>query len=121
MMKHNKLILSLVCMLLCVFYVSDACADADQIFTTMGEKTGNFAQGLRKIALVMGAFGIVMFTFLAICGKINFKHLGYITICLFFLSGTAALIEYITTDGGKKIELPTEFTNGDKYEAASRL
>jgi hypothetical protein len=40
---------------------------------------------------------------------------------LFFLSGTAALIEYITTDGGKKIELPTEFKNGDKYEAASRL
>lgn len=65
------------------------------VFHGIAERTGVFAEGLRKLAYVISGFGIVMFTFLAICGKINFKHLGYIFISLFFLSGMGALITYV--------------------------
>lgn len=65
------------------------------VFDTLAERTGSFAQGFRNLAMVLSGFGIIMFTFLAICGKINFKHLGYIFISLFFLSGVGALIVYI--------------------------
>lgn len=120
MKRSNIFILWTLCLVFCVAYVADANADAGEIFTTMAEKTGSFAQGFRRIALVLGAFGIIMFTFMAICGKINFKHLGYITICLFFLGGTAALIEYITTNDGRA-ELPTTFKNGDTYTRSANI
>ena len=115
------------------FFVSDASAyelpevvvvghahggSGGAIFDTLAEKTGGFAQKFRRLAMVMGAFGIVMFTFMAICGKINFKHLGYIVICLFFVAGTASLISYIAEDP----ELPTSFDAGtDTYQRASSI
>lgn len=98
------------------------------LFKTLSSKTVTFAKGLQEVAFVLGGFGVVMFTFLAICGKINFKHLGYIMICLFFLSGTGLMISYLT--GGKansslgelkRFAEPTSFTTtgaGDTFRQA---
>lgn len=90
------------------------CSDASAaVFGELAKKTGIFAEGLRKLAYVISGFGIIMFTFLAICGKINFKHLGYIFISLFFLSGMGALITYAK---GGNTELVYKFN--DTYVAA---
>ena len=69
---------------------------SDNIFDFFSGRARDFAIGLQNIAFCLGGFGIVMFTFLAICGKINFKHLGYIFISLFLLSGTGLFISYWT-------------------------
>ncbi|MCM1323712.1 MAG: hypothetical protein NC218_06085 [Acetobacter sp.] len=76
-----------------LFFNNEAYADAG-VFDDLANRTGKFAEDLRKLAYVISGFGIIMFTYLAICGKINFKHLGYIFISLFFLSGMGALITY---------------------------
>jgi len=97
-----------------MFICGEAAAD---IFDTLSIKTTNFAKGLRNIAYVISGFGIIMFTFLAISGKINFKHLGYISISLFILAAMGAFIDYTTYGlGVDKKELSAEF--GDTYQNA---
>ena len=88
---RNKFVLGFLCVAAFMLISGDASA---AVFGELAKKTGVFAEGLRKLAYVISGFGIIMFTFLAICGKINFKHLGYIFISLFFLSGMGALITY---------------------------
>lgn len=88
------------------------------VFEALADRTGSFAQGFRGLAMVLSGFGIIMFTFLAICGKINFKHLGYIFICLFFLSGVGALIVYIA-DVPPELVFAGDFTrNSDTVDRA---
>lgn len=92
MAKSKKmLVLCLLCFFMCIISY-DAKAD---VFGTFSVRALDFAIGLRGFAFVLSGFGIIMFTWMAIFGKINFKHLGYIYICLFFLSGVGLLINYI--------------------------
>jgi hypothetical protein len=92
MLQNRKiLILCLLCFFLCLISY-DAQAD---VFGKFSTRALNFAVGLRGFAFVLSGFGIIMFTWMAIFGKINFKHLGYIYICLFMLSGVGLLINYI--------------------------
>ena len=99
------------------------------IFGTLSLRTITAARGLQQVAFAFGGFGVIMFTFLAICGKINFKHLGYIFICMFMLSGAGWIISYMTggaADGNlgslKGYAKPASFTSegvGDSYERAA--
>lgn len=111
--KLKILILGLLCISFSMFICGEAAAD---IFETLSLKTTNFAKGLRNIAYVISGFGIIMFTFLAISGKINFKHLGYISISLFILAAMGAFIDYITKDTEARTSLSAEF--GDTYQNA---
>lgn len=88
------------------------------IFNSLADSTTNFAVGFRNFAYVISGFGIIMFTFLAISGKINFKHLGYIVICLFMLSAVGSLIVYFTDGAPTKAGLQLEGAGafGKKYE-----
>ncbi len=88
-------------------------AEAAGVFDTLRERTTVFATKLRVLAYAISCFGIVMFTFLAISGKINFKHLGYIFISLFMLSATGAIIDYFS---GSHAKLETNFN--DTYTRA---
>ena len=93
MAKSKKMfVLCLLCFLMCIISYD---AKAANVFGTFSGRALNFAIGLRGFAFVLSGFGIIMFTWMAIFGKINFKHLGYIYICLFFLSGVGLLINYI--------------------------
>lgn len=123
-MTKNQKIIFFMLLFLVAFVSVDALAfggggsgtsgvQAPEMFKELAKRTGKFAEGLRRFAMILSAFGIVMFTFLAICGKINFKHLGYIFMCLFFLSGVGAMIVYIK--GGNK-DLTYEFK--DTYTKA---
>ena len=96
MLKSRKIfIINCLVMLVTVLISNVAYARGGAVFGDLSERTADFAIGLRNFAYVFSGFGIIMFTFLAICGKINFKHLGYIVLCLFFLSGVGALLDYI--------------------------
>lgn len=97
-MKIKSKIVALSLLLIACVFAGCSDAYAAPVFHSLAIKTGQFAEGLRKLAYVISGFGIIMFTFLAICGKINFKHLGYIMVSLFFLSGMGALITYVKGD-----------------------
>lgn len=108
-------------MLLIAFIVvllNSSFAYSADIFDTMAGNATNFAVGLRNFAYVISGFGIIMFTFLAISGKINFKHLGYIVLCLFFLSAVGSLIVYITNGGSTRAGLNLESKFGTAYKNA---
>ncbi len=75
---------------------SEGVGVSSNIFDFFSGRAINFAVGLRNVAFCLAGFGIIMFTFLAISGKINFKHLGYIFISLFLLSGVGLFISYWT-------------------------
>ena len=111
-MKRVKKISLFFIKVLVLSFIFSLEAKAD-IFDTLSDKTITFAVGLRNLAYVISSFGIIMFTFLAICGKINFKHLSYIAISLFFMSGVGSLIDYVTDDD---MSLTTEFR--DTYQGA---
>jgi hypothetical protein len=97
-----------------VIICQDAHAD---IFDSLSQKAISFAVNLRYLAYVLSGFGIIMFTYLAISGKINFKHLGYISISLFILAAMGALIDYVTTNDRNKLTYSTKFS--DTYKKAS--
>ncbi len=112
-MNGNKkiLVLSLLCIVFTIMFCNTALADEDgDVFKALRDKTSAFAIQLRVLAYVISCFGIIMFTFLAISGKINFKHLGYIFISLFMLSATGAIIDYFS---GSHAHLESKF--GDTY------
>ena len=113
---RNKIKLIAWCFLLIgfsMFVCGEASAD---IFDSLSDRTTAFAKGLRNIAYVISGFGIIMFTFLVISGKINFKHLGYISLSLFILATMGATIDYITAKSEAPTRLSSEFK--DTYEKA---
>ncbi len=97
-----------VCILVLFLMSGETMAAEVTVLETIRAKTASFARQLRIFAYAISCFGIVMFTFLAISGKINFKHLGYIFISLFMLSATGAIIDYFT---GSHARLETEFND----------
>ena len=102
-MNRNKkiLVLSLLCIVFTIMFCNTALADEDGgVFKALRDKTSAFAIQLRVLAYVISCFGIIMFTFLAISGKINFKHLGYIFISLFMLSAIPATLLFTLTSYG---------------------
>jgi len=112
MTRKGKIVL---CCLLVVAFVFVLCPDASaDVFEELKKRSVSFSKHLRILAYAISGFGIIMFTFLAICGKINFKHLGYIFISLFMLSGTGALIDYFS---GSHANLKSEFN--DTYTKAA--
>lgn len=98
----------------------------DEIFSFFSSKAINFAIGFRNVAFCLAGFGIVMFTFLAISGKINFKHLGYIFISLFMLSGVGLFISYWTGGSAELGDLagyarPASFTTGSVGDSYNNI
>jgi hypothetical protein len=114
-----KTLFLMICLFLVIGISSDAYA-AD-VFTKLSTKTRDFAKGLRYLAYSISGFGIIMFTFMAIGGKINFKHLGYIFMCLFFLSGVGALITYVSDYSGEDSNLAFNDTYKDALSAEGNL
>jgi len=97
MSKSQKIfILSILCFVVALCVSGNAYAAEGGVFGAFSERTTSFARQLRSFAFILSGFGIIMFTWAAICGKINFKHLGYIMISLFIVSGVGLLISYIT-------------------------
>ncbi len=99
-MKSIKKYISLLLYLL-ILSISFSCEAQADVLAVLKGKTLTFAVQLRVFAYVIACFGIVMFTFLAISGKINFKHLGYIFISCFLLASVGGVIDYFTGGNAK--------------------
>ena len=106
--KNKKIILFCVLCAICLVAFCGVSVADDGVFSALKEKTSGFVRQLRVLAYAISCFGIVMFTFLAISGKINFKHLGYIFISLCMLSVTGGIIDYFS---GGHASLSTEFND----------
>lgn len=118
MLKSKKLF-AINCLVLLFTLITCNPAYADgAVFQGLSDYATNFAVGFKYFAYVLSGFGIIMFTFLAIFGKINFKHLGYIVLCLFFLSGVGALIDYILDADGKYVIGNQTYKFNDTYTRA---
>ncbi len=104
--KMKYITVFVLCICFSMFFCVNAYAD---IFDSLSGKASIFAQHLRNLAYVISGFGIIMFTFMAIFGKISFKHLGYISISLFILSAMGALIDYVATNDRSKLKYEREF------------
>lgn len=89
--KYTLLLLCLFVMTIIFSHEAEA-----NVFGTLRGKTVTFAVQLRALAYGFACFGVIMFTFLAISGKINFKHLGYIFISCFMLAAVGGIIDYFT-------------------------
>ena len=116
-MVNVKKIFLLGLLSLALLVVDSTFCYAADIFDSLAGRTTNFAVGLRNLAYTISGFGIIMFTFLAIGGIINFKHLGYIVLCLFMLSAVGSMIAYITNGGSEKV-LHLESKFGTEYKKA---
>jgi len=118
MRRNLKFILVAMYVFLSMFVCFDANAN---IFGTLSTRAGVFAIGLRNLAYVLSGFGLIMFTFLAISGKINFKHLGYITLSLFMVSAVGALIDYVTDNAmDQSSSLVADHEFGENYKNAGQ-
>jgi len=98
MTDKKKITLFVVLLLAFTMCLCDSvwAASPPNVLLTLGGRTETFARQLRSFAFIISGFGIIMFTWAAVFGKINFRHLGYIMISLFFLSGVGLFISYIT-------------------------
>ena len=76
------------------------CAAARDVFSKLTCKATHFLSDVRTLVYVIGGFGLVAFTFKAIFGKMDFKHLGQLGLSLFLLSMMVPFISYFTGDGG---------------------
>ena len=118
----NLFLLSILSLMVVVINPATGCAAGSGVFNSLAENTTSFAVSFRNFAYVISGFGIIMFTFLAISGKINFKHLGYIVLCLFMLSAVGSLIVYFTDGAPQKVGLQLEGGSGfgKKYKDAGK-
>ena len=85
--------------------ISDAYAGAaGDIFDKLAMKAGVVGSGLRRSGFAIAGLGMIMFTFLAIFNKIQWKHLAYIMFSTAVLSGMIALITEIRTDTQGRVQ-----------------
>lgn len=68
---------------------------AGDIFDKLAAKANIVGSGLRGSGFIIAGLGMIMFTFLAIFNKIQWKHLAYIMFSTAVLSGMLALISEI--------------------------
>lgn len=79
--------------------VNDAFAGDGEIFDKLAIKAGIVGSGLRRSGFIIAGLGLVMFTFLAIFNKIQWKHLAYIMFSTALLSGMIAMMNFFREGG----------------------
>ena len=78
-----------------------AVVSGSEVFDTITLKAMTTLKDLRYLAYIISGFGIIVFAYGAIFGKISWKHLGNIGIGLFLIAMMAPVIEYFTrAEGG---------------------
>ena len=91
------------------------------IFHYLACKITSIIADLRVIVYILAGFGMIMFAYGAIIGKINFKQLAYMGIGLFILSMTTSVIEYIVfSDKSSSLEYGDWLPDGNHAKVAFR-
>lgn len=94
----NKNILKLFLLMVAVvwFYPAMASAADTAVFDKLSNKGYFIANGLIKNGYIIAGVALIAFSFAAVFGKIQWKTLGYIMMCCFFLSALTAIATYVT-------------------------
>ena len=91
------------------------------IFHYLACKITSIVADLRIIVYILAGFGMIMFAYGAIIGKINFKQLAYMGIGLFILSMTTSVIEYVVfSDNSSSLQFGDWLPDGNHAKVAFR-
>lgn len=102
-----------------VLFSNDAYAvSAGDIFDQLAARAGTLGSGLKQSGYIIAAFGLIVFSFMAVFNKISWKNLAYIMMSCFILTFMASVINYIASanadgSGAKVLEEP-EFASSKK-------
>ncbi len=86
-------------------------AFADNIFGTIVTKAGNMLKDLKIIVYILGGFGILAVSFMALFGKMSWQRFSYIAFGLFLVAGMGSFIDYFVTKKGDGSEQPLTYGN----------
>ena len=98
-----KKYLPLIVLFLVFTPICDAFADGD-IFDKLAMKAGFVGSGLRKSGFIIAGLGMIMFTFMAIFNKLQWKHLAYIMFSTALLTAMLGFISYFKAGGSTVAE-----------------
>lgn len=70
---------------------------AGDIFDQLASRAGTLGMGLKKSGYVIAAFGLIVFSFMAIFNKISWKNLAYIMMSCFILTMMVSIINYVAS------------------------
>ena len=118
-MKRAKWINSGLLLLGVILFSNNAYAGtAGDIFDQLAGMAGTLGTGLKQSGYIIAAFGLIVFSFMAIFNKISWKNLAYIMMSCFILTFMASIINYIASansDGsGTKVLEEPEFASSKK-------
>ena len=85
---------------------------AGAIFDQLASRAQTLGGGLRKVGYIIAAFGLIVFSFMAIFNKISWKNLAYIMMSCFILSFMAMLINEIGSGGAQAPSLSFDGAGG---------
>ena len=72
-------------------------ATAGDIFDQLANRAGTLGAGLKQSGYIIAAFGLIVFSFMAIFNKISWKNLAYIMMSCFILTFMVSVINYIAS------------------------
>lgn len=95
----------------------DGCSDAKNPFETIACKAMKTLNDLKILIYILSGFGLVVFTWGAIFGKINWNHLASLGIGLFLVTMMVPFIAMFVTDGGstQKFQKWGDQISGEEY------
>ncbi|MEE6206795.1 MAG: TrbC/VirB2 family protein [Alphaproteobacteria bacterium] len=82
------------------------------IFDKLALRAQTLGGGLRKVGYIIAAFGLIVFSFMAIFNKISWKNLAYIMMSCFILTFMAMLINEIGSGGVQPPSLSFDGASG---------
>lgn len=82
-------------------FAGDAGGGSDPIFGKLAGKATQIGQGLQDAGFIIAGLGLIVFTFMAIFNKIQWKTLAYIMFSTAVLSAMAGIISYISNGKGR--------------------
>ncbi len=106
-MKHfSKLFkLSFLMSLTAFLLLTASPAYAANVFETITGRAVGVLTGVKQLVFVLAGFGIIAFAFMAIFGKLSWKHFAHIAIGLFLVASMGLFIQYFVTKDGTSYKL----------------
>ncbi len=91
---------------------------SDNIFQQLACRAGTIGSGLKSVAYMIAGFGLIVFSFAAIFGKVKWPLFATIMFSCFLLSATVFVINMMTKSGDASW-IGGIKSNGDSYSAST--
>jgi hypothetical protein len=80
------------------YYGADSCGGGN-IFQQLACRAGLIGSGLKTVGYMIAGFGLIVFSFMAIFGKVKWPVFATIMFCCFLLSATIFVVNMMTKEG----------------------